>query len=180
MIEVITSPLPSTILKSRDYTITLEASSGTIRESIDLVAVVMPTYSLDLLPRSWYHHEAIAGKDNFFTITAENMGSVELTGIKFSARKPRDWIVEFQPDKLDKLAPGSSQEVVVNIKPATNAANRYYDVTLIAEASQVRQTTNVRVRIEGPKWIWVWVGTGITVLVIAVFTVIFLRLGRGK
>jgi len=179
-VKVIASPLPSTILKSKDYTITLEASSGTIRDSIELVAVVMPMYSLDLLPRSWYYRDVTAGKDNFFTITAANTGSGELTGIKFSSHKPRGWIVEFQPDVIDRLAPGSFQEVEVNIRPSANTADRYYNVVLIAQASQTQQTTDVRVRVEGPKWMWVWVGAGIAVLAIAGFAVLFLRLGRGK
>jgi len=179
-IKVIASPLPSTILKDKDYTITLEASSGMIRDSIELVAVVMLTYSLDLLPRSWYHREVTADEDNFFTITAENTGSGELTGIKFSSHKPRGWIVEFRPGVIDRLAPGRSQKVVVNIKPSADTTDRYYDVTLIAGARQARQTTNVRVRVEGPKWMWLWVGAGIAVLAIAGFAVLFLRLGRGK
>ena len=179
-VKVIASPLPSTILKANDYTITLEASSGTLRDSIELVAVVMPTYSLDLLPRYRYLREVTANEDNFFTITVENTGSGELTGIKFSAHKPRGWIVEFQPDIIDRLAPGSSEEVMVNIKPSTDMNDRYYDVTLIAEARQARQTTNVGARVEEAKWMWGWIGAGIAVLVIVGFAVIFLRLSRGK
>ena len=180
-VKVIASPLPATILKAKDYKITLEASSGTIRDSIELVAVVMPTYSLDLLPREpWYRHEIAAGKDNFFTITAENTGSGELTGIRFSAYKPQGWLIEFEPDEIDRLAPGSFQEVGVNIKPPADTTDRYYDVTLIAEARQARQTTNVNVRVEKSTWMWVWIGAGIAMLVIAGFAVIFLRLSRGK
>ena len=180
-VKVIASPLPATILKSKDYTITLEASSGTISDSIELVAVVMPTYSLDLLPRElWYYREVTANEDNFFTVTAENTGSGELTNIRFSARKPQGWIVEFQPDIIYRLAPGTSQGVEVNIKPPTDVTDRYYDITLIAEASQARQTTDVRIQVEEVNWMWVWVGAGIAVLVIAGFAVIFLRLSRGK
>ena len=178
-VKVIASPLPSTILKAEDYTITLEASSGTIADSIELVAVVMPVYSLDLLPRSRYYREATAGEDNFFTITVRNAGSGELTGIKFLAHKPENWIVEFRPGQIDWLVPGSSQEVEVNIKPASDTAAGYYDVSLLAEARQAQQTTNIRVRVEEPKWMWMWVGTGIAVLVVAGFVVIFRRLSRG-
>ena len=179
-VKVITSPLPSTIVTSKDYKITLEAISGKIRGSIELVAVVMPMYSLELLPRSDYYREATAGEDNFFTMTVRNAGSGELTGIKFSAHKPRDWTVEFQPSEIDRLAPGGSREVEVIIKPASNTADRYHDVTLIAESRQAQQTTNVRVRVEEPKGLWMWIGGAIAVLVIGAFTLIFLRLSRSK
>ena len=180
-VRVIASPPPSTTLTAKDYTITLVASSGTIRDSIELTAVVIPTYSLDLLPREpRYYREVTANEDNFFTVTAENTGSGELTNIRFSAREPQGWIVEFQPDIIYRLAPGSFQEVEVNIKPPTDVTDRYYDITLIAEASQARQTTDVRVQVEEVNWMWVWVGAGVAVLVIAGFAVIFLRLNRGK
>ena len=180
-VKVIASPLPSTTLKAKDYTITLVATSGTIRDSIELTAVVMPMYSLDLLPReSWYHREITAGSDNFFTITAENTGSGELTGIKFSAHKPQGWLVEFEPDEIDTLSPASFQEVEINIKPPTNTDDGYYSVSVIAEARQIRQTADVRVRVEEPEWMWAWIGAGIAMLVIAGFAIIFLRLGRSK
>ena len=180
-VKVFASPPPSTTLVGKDYTITLEASSGTISDSIELTAVVMPTYSLDLLPRELrYYREVTANEDNFFTVTAENTGSGGLTNIRFSARKPQGWIVEFQPDIIYRLAPGTSQGVEVNIKPPTDVTDRYYDITLIAEASQARQTTDVRVQVEEVNWMWVWIGAGIAVLAIAGFAAIFLRLGRGK
>jgi uncharacterized membrane protein len=180
-VKVITSPLPSTMVTSKDYRITLEAISGKIRDSIELVAVAMPMYSLELLPRSdYYYREATAGEDNFFTITVRNAGSGELTGIKFSAHEPRDWTIEFQPGEIDRLAPGGLRRVEVIIKPASNTADRYHDVTLIAESRQARQTTNFRVRVEEPKGFWMWIGGAIAVLVIGAFTLIFLRLSRNK
>jgi uncharacterized membrane protein len=180
-VRVIASPLPSTMLKADEYTITLVASSGNIRDSIELTAVVMPTYSLDLFPRdSWYYGDIITGEDNFVTITAENTGSGELTGIKFSAHEPKGWLIEFQPGEMERLAPGSSREVEVNIKPPAGTDERYYHLTIVAEARQARQTTEVRVHVEGPKWMWMWVGGGVAVLVVGAFIFVFWRFGRGK
>ena len=179
-VKVIASPPSSVVPEPRDYRIILEASSGTIRDSIELTAVVVPSYSLDLLPGPRYHREVTAGKDNFFFITARNTGSGELTSIRFWADKPHDLIIEFQPDEIDRLAPGSFQEIQVNIKPPASAADRYDNVKVIAQASQIRQTTTIGVRVEESKWLWVWIGGGITLMVIAGFAIIFLRLGRGK
>jgi uncharacterized membrane protein len=179
-VKVIASPPPSVVFEPGDYRIIVEASSGTIRDSIELTAVVMPTYSLDLVPGPRFHREVTAGRDNFFFITAKNTGSGELTSIRFSADKPHDLVVEFQPDEIDRLAPSSIQEIQVNIKPPTSTADRYYDVTLIAEASQTRQKTMMGFRVEESNWLWVWVGGGIALLAIASFTAIFLRLSRGK
>ena len=181
-VKVIASPLPSTIRKAGDYTITLVASSGTISDSIELTAVVYPTYSLDWISTWRYYQEATANRDNQFSLTVRNTGSGELTNIRFSADKPQEWIVEFQPETIDRLAPGISQEIQVNIKPSANTANRYryYDVTLSAAADQTRQTTSMHIRIEEPKLPWMWIGGGIALVVIGAFTFIFLRFNRDK
>jgi uncharacterized membrane protein len=181
-VKVIASPPPSVVTGPRDYRIILEARSGAIWDNIELTAVVMPTYSLVLVPGPRYHREVTAGEDNFFFITARNTGSGELTSIRFSADKPHDLVVQFQPDRIDRLASGSFQEIQVNIKPSESAVDRYYNVKVIAQASQIRQrqTTTIGVRVEESNWLWVWVGGGITLLVIAGFAIIFLRLSRGK
>jgi uncharacterized membrane protein len=181
-VKVIVSPPPSVITWPRDYRIILEARSGAIWDNIKLTAVVMPTYSLDLVPGPRFHREVTAGQDNILIfITARNTGSGELTNIRFSADKPHDLIVEFQPDEIDRLAPGSFQEIQVNIKPPASMADRYHNVKVIAQASQIRLiTTIVGVRVEESKWLWGWVGGGIVLLVIAGFVIIFLRLGRVK
>jgi len=180
-VKVIASPLPSTIVvKDKDYTITLVASSGAISDSIKLTAVVLPTYSLDLLPWSWYAREVTAGKDNFFSIITENTGSGELTNIRFSADKPQEWIVEFQPETIDRLAPGVSQEIQVNIKPTPKAIDRYHSMTLIAAADQTRQTTILSAYVEEPKLPWMWIGGAIALVAVGVFTFIFLKFNRNK
>ncbi|MFC2072522.1 NEW3 domain-containing protein [Chloroflexota bacterium] len=181
-VKVIASPLPSTSVKVKDYTITLVASSGTISDSIELTAVVMPEYSLDLVASHRYNNEVTANRDNQFSLTVKNTGNGELTNISFSADKPQEWIVEFKPETIDRLAPGISQELQVNIKPSANTTDRdrYYDVTLTAEADQTRQTTTMNIRVEEPKLPWMWIGGAIALLAVGVFTFVFLRFSRNN
>ena len=65
-VKVIASPPPSVVTEPRDYSIILEASSGTVWDSIELTAVVMPSYSLDLAPepRFYRDREVTAGEDS--------------------------------------------------------------------------------------------------------------------
>ncbi|TET84366.1 MAG: hypothetical protein E3J46_11130, partial [Desulfobacteraceae bacterium] len=173
-VKVIATPSPSVIPEIGDYKITLVVSSGTIRDSIELTAVVTPTYSLDLIPSDRYYREATANRDNQFSLTVKNTGSGELTNIRFSAEKPQGWIVEFEPAKIDRLAAGISHEIQVNVKPASRTDRRYHEMTLIAEADQTRQTTIMNIRVEEPKGFWMWIGGAIALLVIGAFTFIFL------
>ena len=180
-VKVVASPLPSTIVKVRDYTITLTASAGTISDSIELTAVVMPTYSLNLSHRGYL--ETTVNADNQFSLTVKNTGSGGLTNIRFSsADEPQRWTVEFKPETIDRLAPGISEEIQVNIRPTSIAVDRYnrYTVTLTAEANQTRETTSVRIRVEEPRLPWMWIGGGIAVVVIGAFVFVFLRFSRNK
>ena len=180
-VKVIAFPPASTTPDPKEYKITLEASSGAITGSIELTAIVTPTYSMDLvLSHNVYYHEVTVGKDNIFSISISNTGSGTLTNIKFSTDKPEGWVIEFRPEKIDSLMSGSSEKIEVNIKPAAKAAAEYYQVILIAEANQTRVTTNMEVFVEKPKGAWIWVGAVIAFLVIAGFTGIFLRLNRRK
>ena len=179
-VKVVASPLPSAIVEVRDYTITLTASAGTISDSIELTAVVMPTYSLNLSHRGYL--ETTVNVDNWVSLTVKNTGSGELTNIRFSADKLQRWTVEFKPETIDRLAPGISEEIQVNIRPTSIAVDRYnrYTVTLTAEADQTRETTSVRIRVEEPKGFWMWIGGGIAVVVIGLFVFVFLRFSRNK
>ena len=179
-IKVIATPQPFVIPEPGEYRITLVVSSGTIRDSIELTAVVTPTYSLDLVPSTRYYREATASRDNQFSLTVKNAGKGELTNIKLSADKPHEWIVEFKPETIDRLAPGISQEIQVNIKPAPKAVDRYDGMTLIATADQTRQTTILSAYVEEPKLPWMWIGGGIALVVIGAFTFIFLRFSRNN
>lgn len=180
-VRVIASPPPSTILEPGEYKIILEASSGVITDSIELTALVTPTYSMDLvLSRRAYYSKVVAGKDNFFSMSVKNTGSGALTNIRFSADKAEGWVIEFRPEKIDSIAPGSSEEVEVNIKPVAKATAEYYQVALIAEANQTRETVNIEVFVEKSEGTWIWVGAAVALLVIAGFTGIFLYLNRNK
>ena len=179
-IKVFASPPPSGVTEAGDYRIILEAKSGGMRASIELTAVMMPTYSLELIAEPAYYREVTAGEDNTLLVTVKNTGSGELTDIRFSAEEPRDCIVELHPAEISRLTPGSFQEIEVNIRPAASMTDRYCNITLIAEASQVRATTIVRVHVEESNWLWGWIGGGIALVVIIGLVITFIRLGRSQ
>ncbi len=176
--KVVASPLPSTIVKVRDYTITLTASSGTISDSIELTAVVIPTYSL-ILSHSG-RLEATVNVDNQVSLTVKNTGSGELTNIRFSAVRPQEWVVEFKPETIDRLAPGISQEIQLNIKPTSKTVDRYYMMTLIVDADETQYSRDLFMQVEESRGFWMWIGGGIGVVVIGAFIFVFLRFSRNK
>lgn len=170
-------PLP----EPGEYKITLEVISddGKIKDSLELEAVITAKYFLALVSATErYNTEAEAGKDNRFSVEVGNLGTAAINDIKFSSDKPRGWIIEFTPDKIESLGAISTQTVDINIKPPTETIAGDYSITLKASGDQTSAgDIKIRVTVESPT-IWGWVGVGIIMLVIAGLVVIFLRFSR--
>lgn len=161
-----------------EYRITLEASSGEIKGSIDLIAVVTAKYTLSLTPtEERYNTSATAGKDNYFSAAVINEGSAAIDNITFSSGKPEGWTIEFSPDKVDTLDAADFQTIDVNIKPPAKTIAGDYNITLRASGKQASNNIDIRVTVE-TSTIWGWVGVGIVVLVVAGLAFIFMRLSR--
>jgi len=168
-------PLP----EPGEYLITLEATSGELSTTIELVAVITATYSLIVVPTAErYNTKAKPGKDNYFSIEVGNLGTAAIENIKFSTTKPEGWTIEFSPEKIEVLDAFDSQTMDVNIKPPTDTIAGDYNITLRASGKQAAANEiGIRVAVESPT-IWGWVGVGIIVLVVAGLIVIFMRFSR--
>jgi len=156
-----------------DYQITVEATSGEVKGSITLTAVVTSTYIMSLTPTGErYNTTATAGRDNYFSIEVNNNGSAAVDDITFSASKPTGWTVEFSPGELDSIAAFDSQTVEVNIKPSAKTIAGDYQISITAKGKQISDDMDIRVSVETPT-IWGWLG-----VVLAGLVYIFMRFSR--
>jgi len=166
-----------------EYSVTVEASSGTLKSNIELKAVVTAKYDLDMEPTAGrFNTQATSGKDNFFKVEVINSGTADVDKIVFSSRvrgTPPGWSITFKPDKIDTLKVGDKREVEVNIKPANKTIAGDYMVNLSCEpeAKNAFASAEVRVTVLTPT-VWGWVGVGIVVLVVVGLVFMFMRLGR--
>jgi len=177
-INVVAAPAYWLMPEPGEYQITVEATSGEIKGSINLTVVVTAKYTLSLVPsEERYNTSATAGKDNYFSVAVVNEGSATIDNVTFSSSKPTGWTIEFSPDKIDSLNAGGSQTIEVNIKPPTKTIAGDYEITLNADATHTTDSTNIRVTVETPT-VWGWVGVGIIVLVLAGLAFIFMRFSR--
>ena len=162
-----------------DYVATLEVSSGDLKETIELKAVVTARYKLAMFTETGrLNTEATAGEDNHFSIRLINSGSAAIEDITFSSTKPQGWTITFNPEKVESLGEGLTQEVDVVISPPRKTIAGDYEITLRAESKEVSpDPLKIRVTVLTPT-IWGWVGVLIVLAVIAGVGVIFWRLGR--
>ena len=161
-----------------EYPITVEVTSGEIKGTINLTAVVTATYIMSVTtPDGRLNTTATAGRDNYFSVEVINSGSAAIDNITFSSSKPSGWTIEFSPDEIDSMDAMSSQTIEVNIKPPAKTIAGDYEITLKADGKEARDDIDIRVTVETPT-IWGWVGVGIVVLVIAGLAFIFMRFSR--
>jgi len=178
-IKIIAAPPFWLIPEPREYKITVETSSGQIRETVELTVIITAQYALDIVPvTERYNALATGGKDNYFQLQIQNNGTAAVDKITFSSFKPDDWTIDFSPAGIFSLAAEDFQTVDVNIKPPPKTIAGDYSITLRASGEQTTaDSIKVRVTVETPS-IWGWVGIAIIVLVIAGLAFVIMRFSR--
>lgn len=170
-------PLPG------EYPITFEVSSGELKSSLLLTAIVTANYDMKMTtPDGRLNTEATAGQDNVFTVVVANSGSADLDKVEVTCKaqdRPSGWTVTCKPDKIDSLKAGDTKEIQVTLKPSEKTIAGDYMLTVQAEPESKNAFTNLQIRttVLTPT-IWGWVGVGIVVLVVLALAVIFIRFGR--
>ncbi len=165
-----------------DYTITLEASSGDLKGSLDLTARITARYDFAAqteLTGGRLNINAKTGEESYLPISISNIGTAPLDKITLSSSKPEGWSVTFTPEKLENLSPGASQEIEVSVKPPKKTISGDYVVNLqfSGEPSSHAPDLGIRVTVETSTK-WGFVAIGIIAAIAAALILVFKRLGR--
>ena len=178
-IKVIVVPRFQRMPEPGDFKVTVEASSGEVKDTIELIATWPGVADLNLVPTSErYNTSATAGKDNYFSIDILNYGTVTLENIAFSSYKPDEWTIDYSPARIASLAAGDFLTVDVNIKPPPKTVAGDYSITLRASGEQATtESIKIRVTVNTPS-VWGWVGVAIIVLVVAGLAFVVMRFSR--
>jgi uncharacterized membrane protein len=161
-----------------EYVATLEVSSGELKESIDLKAEITAIYKLALGTATGRLNTSVtAGEDNHFSLVLDNQGSDAIENISFSSDEPEGWRITFNPDKVESLEAGKTQEVDMTIIPPAKTIAGDYAMTVHATSDHASDDLELRITVLTPD-LWGWVGVGIVLLVVAGLAVVFVQLGR--
>ncbi len=116
-----------------EYPVTFEVSSGDLKSSIVLKAIVTAAYDMKMAtPDGRLNTEATAGQDNNFTVTVANSGSADLENVEVSCQakdRPNGWTVTCKPDKIDSLKAGDTKEIQVTVRPSEKTIAGDYMIT---------------------------------------------------
>jgi uncharacterized membrane protein len=161
------------------YKVLLQATSGNVTSSIELISKITAKYALTAAPKNQlYNTSALAGKSNIYSIELNNIGTATLTNITFTSTHPDGWEITFSPDKAETLNTNDTKTVDVSIKPPAKTVAGDYMISLQVSGKEASATNmDVRVTVKTPT-IWGWVGVFIIVIVVAGLFVIIMRFGR--
>ena len=179
------NPLPGHTPEPGEHVLTFEAASGSLRDSIELKAVVtnLPfTYELGFATTNGRLDFPVKGGEaNYIPVKITNPGSGVLTNLSFTSVKSEGWGTTFAPNKIESLAPGESVDAEVVITPPQNTIAGDYRVLIRAGADsplmRLQEQLDMRIRVQTPT-VWGAAGIGIVVAVIAALAIMFRQLGR--
>lgn len=125
-----------------------------------------------------YNKKVIPGEQNTLHLEVHNIGNIPITNIRLSTEIPDDWEIEVDPTTIEHLNTGGIQTVNLSVMPVREASRDRYQITVIADANEIKRVSSLYVRVDTGSSIWTWIGAGIALVVIVVFIYVFKRFGR--
>lgn len=169
---------PPRQVEAKVYAVTLRALAGETKAELAVNLDITGQAELSLTtPEGRLSGQAYAGRENPIKLVVKNNGSAPAENLEFSASEPSGWEVKFEPDKLEKLAPGAESEVTAKIKPSPKAVAGDYMLTLRASAGSAQASADYRVTVQTST---LWGLIGVALIAVAVGAVGFAvsRFGR--
>ena len=160
------------------YKIPVEASNRSTSASLELEVVVTGSYDMNLsTPTGRLSDNLTAGKEKRIDLTVINTGTSTLKNIIFSASKPQNWEVKFEPDTLTAVVAGGNSNVVAIVKAYDKSIPGDYAIKFSARTKEVSSEATFRLMVKTPI-LWGWLGIMIIIAVIAAIFILFRKYGR--
>jgi uncharacterized membrane protein len=155
------------LAKPNDFPINVKVSDDAGNTAgVDLKVTIIGNYKLDFNPQQRLNYDADAGRPQTLQITFANTGTAPVQNVSLTATGlPSGWTVNFQPDKIDSIDPGTQRSVQATLTPAAKAIAGDYSITFSASSAQASVNKDFRITVKTPT-IWGWVGLGIVVIVV--------------
>jgi uncharacterized membrane protein len=170
-----------------DYPIEFRATSPNVDEVVNMTATITARYGVSAETTSGrLNTKTTAGNAATFNVKVINSGTAVLDNVSFASSKPsgianEQWVVKYEPEKIENLGPGEEQEVEVSITPPSKTIAGDYMVTLKFDGdpalSSAPPKLDIRVSV-ATKTAWGIIGAVIVVLVIGGLVWAFREFGR--
>jgi uncharacterized membrane protein len=160
------------------YPIRVAVAAGEHLARAELAVEVTGTTEMQFTtPDQRLNTTASAGSARDFQVVVVNSGTSPLQNVALSGSGPSEWEITFEPEAIDRIAPGESATAVAHITPAGSAVAGDYALSMTARADDVAETLDIRVTVETPP-IWGLVGIGLIAATLGGLAWVFRRFGR--
>lgn len=161
-----------------EYVFKVTVEGPKVKAERELKVVLTGTYELKVgTPSGLLSLVTERGQSAKTTLLVQNTGSAPQRQVTFTAFKPENWEVKFEPEKLENLQPDKLEQVEVTITPSDKAVVGDYSVAINVDGEKANEDLEFRVTVKAAT-AWGWVGVGIIVLVVVGMGVTFRVLGR--
>ncbi len=173
-LEVLASPEA----KPGKYTIPVRAVSSSDTLRLELEAVVKGNYSLELTtPTGRLSDEVTEGNSRQLRLILKNKGTLPLDGLELTAQSPAQWSAAFEPSKLERLAPGQTQEVTATLSVPDKTIAGDYVTTFNAKNNFASANALFRMTVK-TSLLSGWIGTLVIMLALAMVYYLIRKYGR--
>lgn len=164
--------------KQGRYPVVLHATSGKARARTQLAMEVGGEPRLTLTGRDErLSARAEAGEETPVELVLVNTGSAPAQGIKLESNAPSGWKVEFEPERLEVLAPEARHTISALITPSSKAIAGDYMVTMRAVTEHANESSDFRVTVQ-TSTLWGVVGVLVIAAALVVLVAAMMRYGR--
>ena len=169
---------PPDQLGAGKYKIPVVAIASGMSSNMELEVVITGSYNLELTtPTGRLSTSITAGSDKKVELMVKNTGSAPLKNVEMRSSAPVDWTVEFQPTKIDVIAPGQHAQVFATIKASRKTVAGDYVANLDAKTPEKSATASFRVSVRTPL-LWGWLGIMIILGALGGVYYLFRKYGR--
>lgn len=162
-----------------DYKLTLHAKTEAASADLPVSLTIVGQPKLALSGEGGrLSGEAYAGQNSQLTLVLRNDGTEAARDIELSATAPEGWESSFDPKQVPQLAPNTTQNVKLTLKPSDRAIAGDYQMTARASAAGgLSESTTYRITVLTST---LWGAVGIAIIAIALLVVVFAvaRFGR--
>lgn len=161
-----------------EYVITCAATSADEALTVDLTVDITGSYDLTFTtPSGLLSVDAYADRETPITLVAANTGSADIENLSFGSTLPANWSVRYEPNTIESLPAGTSQQITAYLSPGPNAIAGDYVASLEADGGQAEASADLRVAV---KTHTTWGAVGIIIIAALVVFLIFVfrKFGR--
>lgn len=161
------------------YQLTVQAQAGEAAATLPLTAEVVGQADLKLAtPDGRLSGDVQAGQDTTVNLLLQNNGSAPAEAVSMSSSAPNGWTVDFEPQEIPELAPGTQTEVTAHLQPPEKAIAGDYVVSFRAQPQDSSiQTVDYRATVR-TSTLWGIAGIALIALSVAVVGFAVSRFGR--